>query len=61
MLDYIRVLKIDETLGFPISQLEELRKNRNAAVHAGLVVKTEQELTELDLQPINSVIKHFGL
>lgn len=61
MLDYIRVLKIDETPGFPISQLEELRKNRNAAVHAGLLVNSERELSEQDLQSINPVIKYLGL
>lgn len=61
MLDYIRVLKIDENAGFPISQLEELRKNRNTAVHASLLVNTDRELTEQDLQPINPVIKYFGL
>jgi hypothetical protein len=61
MLDYIRVLKIHETPGFPISQLEELRKKRNGAWHAGLLVNAEQELTEQDLQPINPVIKYFGL
>lgn len=61
MLDYIRVLKLDETPGFPISQLEQLRKSRNNAVHAGLMVNTDRELTEADLQPINQVIKYFGL
>lgn len=61
MLDYVRVLKIDETPGFPISQLEELRKKRNSALHAGLLVNANQELTEEDLQPINPVIKYFGL
>jgi hypothetical protein len=61
MLDYIRVLKIDATPGFPISQLEELRKNRNGAVHAGLLVNTDRELTEQDLQAFNPVIRYFGL
>lgn len=61
LLDYIRVLKLEQALGFPLSQLEEIRKNRNDAIHAGLLVNKDRELTASDLDALNPVIKYFGL
>ena len=61
LLDYIRVLKLEEANGFPLSQLEEIRKSRNDAIHAGLLVNVERELTPKDIEPFNLVIKYFGL
>lgn len=61
MLDYVRVLKLEQAQGFPLSQLEEIRKNRNEAVHAGLLVNNPRELTLEDMNAFNPVIKYFGL
>jgi hypothetical protein len=61
LLDYIRILKLEQARGFPLSQLEEIRKNRNSAIHAGLLVSNEHELTASDLDAFNPVIKYFGL
>jgi hypothetical protein len=61
MLDYVRVLKLEQSPGFPISQLEEIRKNRNEAVHAGLLVNKRRDVTLQDMDAFNPVIKYFGL
>ena len=61
MLDYVRVLKLEQTPGFPISQLEEIRKNRNEAIHAGLLVNKRRDLALKDMDAFNPVIKYFGL
>jgi hypothetical protein len=61
MLDYVRVLKLEQAPGFPLSQLEEIRKNRNEAVHAGLLIHKKRELTRENLDAFNPVVKYFGL
>lgn len=61
MLDYVRVLKLEQARGFPLSQLEEIRRNRNEAVHAGLLVNKPRDLTLADMDAFNPVIKYFGL
>jgi hypothetical protein len=61
MLDYVRVLKLEQAPGFPLSQLEEIRKNRNEAVHAGLLIHKKRELTRESLDAFNPVVKYFGL
>lgn len=61
LLDYIRVLRLDQAQGFPISQLVELQRNRNHAIHAGLLVNKNRDITDKDLDCFNHVIKYFGL
>lgn len=61
LLDYIRILKLEQEPGFPISQLVEIQKSRNHAIHAGLLVNKAREITAEDLEAFNPVIKYFGL
>lgn len=61
LLDYIRVLKLEQAPGFPLSQLQEIRQNRNDAIHAGLLVNKDREMTLRDLEPLDPVIRYFGL
>jgi hypothetical protein len=61
LLDYTRVLKLDQAPGFPISQLVELQRSRNEAIHAGLLVNQEREMTASDLQPFEPIIRYFGI
>jgi hypothetical protein len=61
LLDYVRVLRLEQHPGFPISQLVELQRNRNEAIHAGLLVSKEREISAKDLDPFNLVVKYFGL
>lgn len=61
LLDYIRVLRLEQEPGFPVSQLVELQRNRNYAIHAGLLVNKQRDLTAKDLECFNPVIKYFGL
>jgi len=61
LLDYSRVLKLDETPGFPMSQLVELQKTRNNAVHAGLLVNKTRKITREDLAAFDPIIKYFGI
>jgi hypothetical protein len=61
LLDYIRVLQLDRAPGFPMSQLVELQRNRNDAIHAGLLVNRDRGMSAKDLECFNPVIKYFGL
>lgn len=61
LLDYIRILKLEQTPGFPMSQLAEIQKIRNAAVHAGLLINSGRDIAVGDLDCFNPVIKYFGL
>jgi hypothetical protein len=61
LLDYIRILKLEENRGFPISQLTEIQKKRNKAIHAGLLVNEERTFSLDDLDAFDQVIKYFGL
>lgn len=61
LLDYTRVLKLEKAPGFPISQLVEIQRNRNDAIHASLLVNKERDMSLQDLEPFNPVIKYFGL
>ena len=61
LLDYIRVLRLEQAPGFPISQLVELQRNRNHAIHAGLLVNKQRDMSATDLECFNPVIKYFGL
>lgn len=61
LLDYVRVLKLDHTPGFPISQLVEMQRNRNHSIHAALLVNDGKQVTEKNLECFNPIIKYFGL
>lgn len=60
LLDYIRILRLDEATGFPMSQFVQLQRHRNQAIHAGLLVNRPRELSAKDLDCFNPVIKYFG-
>ena len=61
LLDYTRVLGLDKEVGFPISQLIEIQKNRNYAIHAGLLVNKGRDMKAEDLSCFDPVVKYFGL
>lgn len=61
MLDYIRILRLEQARGFPFSQLVEIQRNRNDAIHAGLLVNKKRDMSAKDLECFNPVIKYFGL
>lgn len=61
MLDYIRLLKLDQVVAFPLTHLVDLQKKRNSAIHATLLVKNAREFSREDLSCFDQIIKHFGL
>lgn len=61
MLDYVRLLKLDKTTGFPMNHLIEIQKNRNSAIHAGLQIDGHKEFSKSDLECFNHVIRYFGI
>ncbi len=61
MLDYVRLLQLDQNRDFPMTHLVQLQKNRNAAVHAGLLVSKEREFAVADLACFDHIIKYFGI
>jgi len=61
LLDYVRVRKLDQMSGFPISQLVEMQRNRNHSIHAGLLVHKNRDVDAQDLECFNPIIKYFGL
>lgn len=61
LLDYVRVLRLDAAPDFPMSQLVELQRHRNQALHAALLLNRPQTLSPKDLECFNPVVKYFGL
>jgi hypothetical protein len=61
MLDYVRLLKLDQAENFPMVHLIELQKKRNAAIHAGLLIRDQRVLSRDDLVCFDHIIKHFGI
>ena len=61
MLEYVRLLKIDQHEGFPMTHLVELQKKRNSAIHAGLLFKKKMEFSQEDLNCFDQIIKYFGI
>jgi hypothetical protein len=61
MLDYVRLLKLDQNDHFPMNHLVEIQKSRNAAIHAGLSLSAKREFSKTDLASFDHIIRHFGL
>ena len=61
MLEYISLLKLDQNTGFPMTHLRELKRKRNEAVHAGLLIKSKKEFSREDLDCFDQIIKYFGI
>ena len=59
MLTYLKLLKLDKAL--PMAHLRELQKKRNAAVHAGILAKSETRFGKDDLVCFDHIIRHFGI
>jgi hypothetical protein len=49
MLDDVRLLKLDQSVTFPMTHLMEIQKNRNSAIHAGLIISSQREFSREDL------------
>lgn len=60
LIDYVKLLKFDKTLGVPINHIIELQKKRNSAIHIGSAIKKE-DLNEKDIKCFNQIIKFFGI
>jgi hypothetical protein len=61
MLEYVRLLKLDQNAGFPMTHLVELQRKRNDAIHAGLLIKNQREFLQEDLDCFDQIIKYFGI
>lgn len=61
LLDYVRLLKLNEAPGFPLSRLVEMQRIRNQSVHAGLLINKKREIGMENLDCFNPIIKYFGL
>jgi len=59
MLTYLKLLKLEKDV--PMSHLHDLRKKRNAAVHAGLLAKTDSRFGKADLVCFDHIIRHYGI
>lgn len=61
LITYIKLLKLDINLDFPLNHFEDIQKKRNSAVHVGIAVKKEKEYNREDLACFDQIIKHFGI
>lgn len=60
LIDYVKLLKLDEKLGVPIDSIEDLRKKRNL-IHIRTAIKNEADINEEDIECFNQIIKFFGI
>lgn len=61
LINYVKLLKLDKTLGVPIDDIIELQKNRNSVIHIGLAIKRKLDLNDEDITCFNQIIKFFGI
>lgn len=66
LINYVRLLKLDEKYEVPLSSIIEVQKLRNRSVHAGLLLKRNFDskkvaITSGDLLCFDKIIKHFGI
>lgn len=61
LITYVKLLKIDKNLDFPLNHFEDIQKKRNSAVHVGIAVKKEKEFNRDDLICFDQIIKQFGI
>ena len=61
IITYVKLLKLDKTLNFPINHFSELQQKRNSAIHISLAVKKKVIFSKDDLNCFNQIIKHFGI
>ena len=61
LITYIKLLKFDKDLNFPLTHFSELQRIRNAAVHVSLAIKNKKRFTRQNLNCFDQIIKHFGI
>ena len=61
LITYIKLLKLDKDLDFPLTHFSELLRFRNLAVHVSLAIKNEKPFTRQNLNCFDQIIKHFGI
>ncbi|AKD53794.1 hypothetical protein [Spirosoma radiotolerans] len=64
LLEFIQIMKSEETEGFPLNHFMELQKLRNKAVHPGIAkdnVQPEAELEKPDFACLDNIVRYFGL
>ncbi|HEX5717027.1 MAG TPA: hypothetical protein VF179_12760 [Thermoanaerobaculia bacterium] len=60
LLDYVRLLKLDRSEGLPLTHLNDIRKKRNSAIHAGPLAGGK-EFSKSDLDSFDHIIRYFGI
>lgn len=61
LINYVKLLKLDKTLGVPIDEISEVQKNRNSVIHIGLAIKRKSDLNDENIKCFNQIIKFFGI
>lgn len=61
LITYVKLLKLDEKLDFPMNHFEDIRKKRNSAIHVGIAIQKDREFERDDLVCFDQVIKYFGI
>tara|TARA_R110001592_G_scaffold146888_2_gene371102 strand:+ start:2837 stop:3634 length:798 start_codon:yes stop_codon:yes gene_type:complete len=61
LITYVKLLKLDKHLDFPLTHFEDIQKKRNSAIHIGVAVKKEKEFMRDDLNCFDQIIKQFGI
>ena len=61
LITYVKLLKLEKNLDFPLTHFSELQRYRNSAVHVSLAIKKENPFTRQNLKCFDQIIKHFGI
>ncbi|MEK7707135.1 MAG: hypothetical protein AAB380_03980 [Verrucomicrobiota bacterium] len=59
MLTYLKLLKLEKEV--PLTHLHELKKKRNAAVHAGSLARSTARFGKSDLTCFDHIVRHYGI
>jgi hypothetical protein len=61
LITYVKLLKLDKDLDFPLTHFSELQHYRNSAVHVSLAIKNKKPFARENLNCFDQIIKHFGI
>jgi hypothetical protein len=61
LIKYVKLLRLEQQLNFPLGDFSTLQKYRNSAIHTGRAIRERYSFSKNDLRCFDQIIKHFGI